>query len=296
MTIMKSKLLLVASASLFAFVGSLQAKPAEAEIFIKGQKVPETGYVTKADATKIYFSASPTGKNVRAYPRKLVDRLSFKVPEGWREAEKARLAGKYVEAAKAYNKIASDYRTVEAIEDNYGSLARLNQLTCLRNMGDYKQLAAKRPLLKKIGLSEKYHNQVNLFAGWGSLAKMDTPAQVEQLERLVSEFRELKMVPSQLAQAFFLSGVVQEKKGNPGKALTDYNRVFTLDFGTDRALSKMAMETALKLYAAEQKIHKDRQRLEEAHGLAKVFVSVFGDVPKEAERFTKELPPVEESE
>lgn len=290
---MKHKSLLVCGFTALALSASLLAKPAPAEIVIKGQNVAETGFVTKADAARIYFSASPAGKNARAYPRKLVERLTFKAPEGWKEAEEARLAGKYSVAAKAYEKIAADYREVEAIEDNYGSLARLQQLACLRNLGDYEELAKKRPLLKKIGLSEKYHNQVDLFVGWGALAKLNTPAEVEQLERLVDDFRELEMVPDQLAQAFYLSGVAQEKKGNPGKALTDYHRVFTLDFGTDRALSKMAMETALKLYAAEQKIHKDRQRLEEAHGLATVFVRVFGKVPAEAERFTKPLPPLE---
>ncbi len=293
---MKSKLLLVCGAVAFALCGALVAKPAPAEIVLKGQKVAETGFVTKADASKIYFSASPTGKNERAYPRKLVERLVFKTPEGWQEAEEARLGGKYVVAAKAYEKIAKDFREIEAIEDNYGSLARLQQLSCLRNIGNYKQLAAKRPLLKKIGLSKKFHNQVDLFVGWGALAKLNTPAQVEQLERLVDEFREMEMVPEQLAQAFYLSGVAQAKKGNPGKALTDYHRAFTLDFGTDRALSKIAMETALKLYAAEHKIHKDRQRLEEAHGLATVFTRVFGKVPSEAERFTKPLPPLDSDE
>ena len=179
------------------------------------------------------------------------------------------------------------------LEDNYGSLARLRQLECLRNLGDYAQLAAKRPLLKKEGLSEAYHAQVDLFVGWGALAKLDTPAQIEQLERLVNGYREAKMVPAQLAQAFFLSGVANEKSGKPGKALTDYHRVFTLDFGTDRSLSKIAMETALKLYAAEHKIHKDRQRLEEAHGLAQIYLRVFGDLPEEAVRFGEPLPPLE---
>jgi hypothetical protein len=290
---MKLRSLLVFGASGLALCVSLVAKPAPAEIVIKGQNVAETGFVTKADSAKIYFSASPTGKNARAYPRKLVERLTFKAPDGWAEAEEGRLGGKYSVAAKAYGKIAADYREVEAIEDNYGSLARLQQLACLRNLGNYTELAKKRPLLKKIGLSKKYHNQVELFVGWGALSKLNTPAEVDQLERLVSDFREMEMVPEQLAQAFYLSGVAQEKKGNPGKALTDYHRVFTLDFGTDRGLSKMAMETALKLYAAEQKIHKDRQRLEEAHGLAAVFVKVFGKVPSEAARFTKPLPPLD---
>ena len=293
---MNLKSLLVFGSAILALGVALFAKPAPAEIVIKGQNVAETGFVTKADSTNIYFSASPTGKNARVYPRKLVERLTFKAPEGWEEAEEARLSGKYSVAAKAYDKIATEYRDVEAIEDNYGSLARLHQLTCLRNLGNYEELAKKRPLLKKIGLSEKYHNQVELFVGWGALAKLNTPAEVDQLERLVDDFREMEMVPGQLAQAFFLSGVAQEKKGNSGKALTDYHRVFTLDFGTDRGLAKVAMETALKLYAAEQKIHKDRQRLEEAHGLATVFVSLFGKVPSEAERFTKPLPPLESDE
>lgn len=274
----------------------LLAKPAPAELLLKGKKTTETGFVVKADSSKIFFSAVPSGSNAIGYPKNLVARLTFKQPEGWREAEQARLSGEYAEAAKMFERIAADYRNVESLEDNYGSLARLNQLECLRNLGDYKQLAAKRPLLKKAGLNEKYHPQVELFVGWGALAKLDTPAEIAQLERLTANFREAKLVPSQLAQAFYLSGVANERGGKPGKALTDYHRVFTLDFGTDRSLSKIAMETALKLYAAEDKIHKDRQRLEEAHGLAQIYTRVFGDVPSEASQFAQPLPPLSEEE
>ncbi len=290
-----TKLILVGILSLGAQIGLL-AKPAPAELLLKGQRVAETGYVTKADAKRIYFSASPSGKNERAYTKSLIGRLTFKPPEGWQEAEEARLSGEYAKAAAAYETIARDYRTVEAIPDNYGSLARLNQLECYRNMGDYAKIAAKRPLLKKVGLSEKYHPQVDLFAGWGTLATLEKPGEVAQLDRLVSDLREADLVPSQLAQTFFLSGKANEEKGEAGKALTDYHRVFTLDFGTDRALSKVAMETALKLYAVEDKIHKDRGRLEEAHGLAKIYGSLFGEVPTEAAQFAKPLPPIEQEE
>ena len=293
---MNATSLLITVSSLLGLACSLIAKPAPAEIVLKGQNTSETGYVTKADSKNIYFSASPTGKNERAYPKKLIARVTFKAPDDWKKAEQLRLSEKYTEAAKLYETIAIDYRSVGALEDNYGSLARLNQLSCLRKLGDYKQIAAKRPLLKKVGLSEKYHAQVDLFVGWGALAKLDTPAEIEQLERLVDNYRGAEMLPSQLAEAYYLSGVANEKSGKPGKALTDYHRVFTLDFGTDEALSKLSMETALKLYAVEHKIHKDRQRLEEAHALAQVCIKVFGDVPKEAARFAEPLPPIEDED
>jgi hypothetical protein len=225
-----------------------------------------------------------------------VARLTFKQPEGWQEAEEARLSGEFEKAAPLYASIATAYRNVEMLQDNYGSLARLNELECYRQLGDYRKLAAKRPLLKKVGLSEQYHAQVDLFVGWGALADLSTPAKIEQLERLVNDYREAKMVPDQLAQAFYLGAVANEKSGRAGKALTDYHRVFTLDFGTDRRLSQTAMVKALLLYAAEDKLHKDRQRLEEAHGLAQIYERVFGSVPAEAQRFTEPLPPLDEEQ
>ena len=83
---------------LFCLVGLssqvLLGEPAAAELLLKGQNIAETGFVTKADAGKIYFSASPTGRNERAYPKSLVARLTFKPPEGWREAEQAPSRGK----------------------------------------------------------------------------------------------------------------------------------------------------------------------------------------------------------
>ena len=276
--------------------GHLAAKPSEAKILFKGRNFPETVYVTKVDETKIYWSGGPSGKDERGYPKELIEQLTFVEPEGWKQARQAELSGEYAEAAKLYKQIAFDYRKVATLEDNYSSIARLNQLECLRKLGHYKQIAKVRPLLKKSGLSEKYHAQVDLFVGWGTLATLETPAHLKQMERLVNDFREAKLLPGQLAQAFYLSGVVNEKSGRPGKALTDYHRVFTLDFGTDRDLAKAAMESALKLYAAEHKIHKDRQRLEEAHGLAKIYMSVFGDVPSEAAQFAQPLPEETEEE
>ncbi len=294
---MKPTLILLAFfLNLLALIQPVLAKPAPAELLLEGRQIAQTGFITKADASKIYFSASPSGNNEIGYPRAQVARLTFKQPEGWLEAEEARLAGEFEKAASLYDGIATDYRNVDMLEVNYGSLARLNQLECFRHLGAYSKLAAKRPLLKKSGLSEKYHAQVDLFVGWGTLADLSTPAKVNQLERLVNDYREAELLPGQLAQAFYLSAVANEKSGHAGKALTDYHRVFTLDFGADRRLAQRAMESALLLYAAEDKIYKDRQRLEEAHGLAQVFTRVFGDLPAKASQFAGPLPPLEEED
>lgn len=288
---MKSLFIIACLSGLLA--QGLAAKPAPAELLLEGRRSAETGYVTKADGNTIYFSASPSGRNEVPYPKDRIARITFKPPEGWREAQQKRLSGNYVEAANLYDGIAADYRNVETLEDNYGSLARLYQLESLRNLGEYRQLAAKRSQLKKIGLSEKYHPQVDLFVGWGMLAELDTPARIAQLERLVDSYREVKLVPDLLAQVFYLGGVANEKSEKPEQALTDYHRVFTLDFGSDRGLAKMAMEAALELYAADEEIDDDdnRARLEEAHGLARVYKSVFGNLPSQVSRFDGPVPP-----
>lgn len=276
-------------------IGGLIAKPAPAQMLLKGRKVAETGYVTKADAGKVYFSASPTGKNERGYPRSTVVRLTFKEPEGWAEAETARRNGNYEEAEKLYATIAVDFRALGALENNYGSLARLSQLECLRNMGAYAKLSKTIPQLKKTGLSPKLHAQADLYVGWAALTDLSTPKRIENLELMIKGYREKELLPNQLAQAFFLSAVAHEKRGDASRALTDYHRAFTLDYGEDRALAKKAMSAALVLYAAEHRLHKDRQRLEEAHALAGLYKQVFqDDVPEEADKFTKPLPPAED--
>ncbi len=292
---MKAHPIVILLSMLACLAFPLYAKPAPAEMLLKGRKVPETGYVTKAEAGKVFFSASPTGKNERGYPVKTIVRLTFKEPEGWADAETARLNKKFAEAEKLYNTIAIDYRKIASLEDNYSSLARLRQLECLRDSGEYSKLAKIIPNLKKSGLSEKYHAQVDLFVGWAGLADLSTDAKIDSLERMINGFREIEMLPGQLAQAFYISAVANEKKGNAGRALTDYHRAFTLDFGEDRDMARKAMDSALRLYAAEDRLHKDRQRLEEAHALAATYKKVFGDdVPSEAAQFAKPLPPLED--
>ncbi len=293
---MKITVLLSVVAGMSLLPWTALSKPAPAEIVLKGKRTAETGYVVKAQAGKVYFSASPTGKNAVPYSESLISRLTFKEPEGWAEAEKARLTKDFAAAEKLYEQIAVDYRDVAPLEDNYGSLARLNQLECLRNLGEYRKLARARPNLKKTSLSDSYHAQIDLYVGWASLASLKTEREIEQLENLIKGFREKELTGNQLAQAFYLSAMANEKAGKSDAALTDYHRAFTLDFGEDRDLAKMAMESALKLYAAVYKIEKDRQRLQEAHGLASIYKSVFGEVPSEAAQFDKPLPPLEADE
>ena len=194
------------------------------------------------------------------------------------KAETLWVNGDYAKAEKIYDVLAEDYREVSSIEDNYGSLARLRQLECLRKLGDYKRLAKKSPALRKAGLAASYHAQLELYSGWASLAKMTTKEDAKQLERLVDDYQERDVNPEQLAQAFYLSGVANEKLGNVSNALSDYHRAFTLNFGSDRDLAKMAMAAALKLYASDDRIDKNRQRLVEAHGLATIYEKVHGKV------------------
>lgn len=292
---MKAHPLLIIVSVLAGLVASTVAKPAPVQMLLKGRKVAETGYVTKAEGGKVFFTASPTGKNERGYPSSTIVRLTFKEPEGWAEAEAARLSKNYAEADKLYNTIAVDYRKIASLEDNYSSLARLRQLECLRDSGDYRKLAKVIPNLKKSGLSEKYHAQVDLFVGWAALGDLSSDAKIESLERMINGFREIDMLPGQLAQAFYISAVANEKRGNAGSALTDYHRAFTLDFGADRDMARKAMDSALLLYAAEDRLHKDRSRLEEAHALAATYKKVFAtDVPEAAARFAKPLPPLED--
>ena len=292
---MKAHHLLIVVSALACLSVSAVAKPAPVQMLLKGRKVAETGYVTKAEAGKVFFSASPTGKNERGYPSSTIVQLVFKAPEGWDEAEAARLSKNYAEAEKLYNTIAIDYRKIASLEDNYSSLARLRQLECLRDSGEYGKLGKVIPNLKKSGLNEKYHVQVDLFVGWAALGDLSSDAKIDSLERMINGFREIDMLPGQLAQAFYISAVANEKRGNASSALTDYYRAFTLDFGANRDMARKAINSALLLYAAEDRLHKDRSRLEEAHALAATYQKVFvADLPKEAERFAEPLPPLED--
>lgn len=266
------------------------------DLIVKGRTSAETGYAVKADAKTLFFSGNESGKGARGYPFTSIEKLTFREPADWSPALEAEAAGEFAKAADLFDGIATLYRNIDTIVDNYGSLARLHQLECYRKLGKYADVEKKRLLLKKEGLSERYHSLLDLYVGWGALTRIDAPEGVAQLDRLMRSYREKELPAKQLAQAAYLSGIANERLQKTSEALSDYHRAFTLNFGSDKELAKMAMDAALKLYASDTRIEKDRRRLKEAHGLASICKDLFGAVPTEAERFTEPLPPEPESD
>lgn len=283
-------------------VATAQTVAVPGTLWRKGQRVPETGYFVNADARAVYFSGNASGSNARPYARNAIERIVFDEPEEWSEAMEAWTSGEWAEAEVLFERVATNFRNLDTIEGNYGSLARMRQLECLRKLQKYDALEKTRLLLKKEGLDERYHSLVDLYVGWGTLARIDRPNEPQQLYKAMQAFLERPQVPArQVAQACYLRGVANDRLDNISAALSDYHRAMTLDFGADQALTKTSIESALAVYARDKSIaldyvNLDRRRLQEAHGLGSLYQKVYGTLPEIAKRFGEPLPEPAEGE
>lgn len=281
----------VCAALLFlATIVSLQAKPVQCEIVLKGRNAPITGWLVRVDENRLYLSTSEGGQNPRTYVRSTIETLRFAEPTTWSAAENAYAKGDFKEAAAIYAGISNDYREFSSIVDNYGSLALFKELEAYRKAGDYEKLGQRSLLLKQESLSEPYHAQLDLFVAWGTLGDLDDSAALDRLDRLMNDYHERVLTSAQMAQVGYLGGVANERKGRTTAALSDYHRAFTFNYGADQEMAQRAMEAALNLYAADPDIAEKRSLLEEAHGLGAIYALTFGELPAEAKRFAEPLP------
>jgi len=200
-------------------------------------------------------------------------------------------AGKFAEAAQAFGKVARDYAIVLSVPDNFAAESLFYQIESLRRAGQYAAMAplVNAPVAKSITakLSDSYkriHEFQKLWALMGDNKMDDLKAALALYEEPVTGSSKLLSVPnfkkaptSELSQLSFLRAKVYDAAGEKDKSLEDYYRTFTLAYGNDLTLAKLAMGAAMVMQKEDPLLAKgDPKALAQMQSIAYLFSLRFG--------------------
>ena len=225
-------------------------------------------------------------------------------------------AGQYAEAAEAFGKVARDYAFILGGPQNFASEALFYQIESLKRAGQY---AAMAPLVNSPAaatittkLVPSYARHFEFHRLWAILGQ-DVAALKTALEtyqepqtgdaKLLKSPNFKKLPPIEVSQLAFLRAKVYEAEGAKDKALEDYYRCFTLAYGNDVLLSKLAMGAAMLIQKEDPRIaQENKPAINQMQSIAYLYSRRFGTdgMPAEFKAFAvkpvlpKPAPPAEE--
>ncbi len=197
----------------------------------------------------------------------------------------------YAAAAAAFGKVAQDYAFIQGIPMNFATEALFYQLESLKRAGQYGALAplVNTPQAETINtkLPEAYRRPLAFLKLWALFGANDMPKLKEALaiyqetatgsEKLLKAPNFVPMPSNEISQIAFLRAKVFESEGEKSKALDDYYRAFTVAFGNDVLLSKLAMGGAMQIQISDPKVAEDNKvAVDQLKGLAYMYARRFG--------------------
>ncbi len=211
-------------------------------------------------------------------------------------------AGSYNEAAEAFGKVARDYAILFGVPQNFASEALFYQVESYKRAGNYAALApivnspAGATIDKK--LPEAYtrpYSFIKLWALFGANDFAGLKAALEEYQEPVATDDALLSVPnfkklpsSEIAQLAYLRGRVFNQEGETDKALEDSYRSFTLAYGNDPLLAKLAMGATMVAHKADPQLEKgSKSALSEMQSIAYLYSVRYGKdtMPAEFQSF-----------
>lgn len=255
------------------------------------------GYIQNANNEGVFFATTPGGSaQLVPYARirgEGLDKL-IRLEERTEVLGAPRAlfaAGRYAEAAEAFGKVARDYVILYAIPQNFASEALFYQIESLKRAGQY---AAMAPLVNSppaatipTKLPEVYKRPFEFHKLWAlhgqndnaglksGLEAYEVPATGDQKLLPSPNFRILP--PNEIAQLSFLRAKVYESEGAKEKALEDYYRTFSLAYGNDVLLAKLAMGAAMVIQQQDPALAKEsRSAVTQMQSIAYLYSKRFG--------------------
>lgn len=199
--------------------------------------------------------------------------------------------GSYTEAAAAFGQVAREYGIILSVPRNFATEALFYQAESLRRSGRYALLGklmgspAAKTIETKLG--ESYQKDFEFMKLWGllgaenfeglksALAAYEEPVTGDA--KLLATPNFVDMPLADIAQLSFLRAKVYDKAGEKTKALDDYYRTFTLGYGNDPLLSKLAMGQSMLIMSADPNLEKGNSKVAaEMQSLAYLFSLRFG--------------------
>lgn len=277
-----------------------------ARIGMKDGKSP-FGFIQNSRPDAIQFSSAEggAGQRVVLFSALKGEGLDLAIQiEGSAEAlapgRSAFAKGRFQEAADEFGKVAAGYKNLVYIPNNFATEAAWYQIESLRRAGKFGEMAAVfgTNAAKTIPttLGETYQKQFGYNQIWAIYGAGDMAALKPALEPFIAPSTgTAELLPTknyrddipenELGQIAFLRGKVAEADGEKAKAIQEYYRVFTLNFGSDRVLSKQAMLAALAIHKELGGLEDEKNKLplQQIQGLAFQYKNTYGiaELPSE---------------
>lgn len=297
-----------------------------------------TGFVVTGDANTLVISQVENAPGGARFPQNQIKSIYWDEPDDWKEGWKLWTRRDYAAASKTFEDLAKTYANLAQIEDSYGAKAKYYQLECLRRTGQYSKLMDVLDEVKAVQLSDGYQKQIQLFNYWGHVGKkLWEPLKLitNRFEMDASSVPAHTVPPttptlrgldaSLMIQIAYMRGIATEMlaRAEHKAALdaldpqvpetqdlvtktwakvktstTDYARVFTLTYMSDRYIAKDAMERTMAILKEDPAIKDNYPLQKEAYALASFYKDLFGkgSVPAAYEGFLKEPKPPESLE
>ena len=229
------------------------------------------GFIQRSTPQGITFSTTPGGSGRQIAYQQIRGEGASKAVRFQERAEalgpaRALFADEqYEKAAEAFGKVARNYAVILFVPGNFALEAFFFEAESLRRSGQYEKLAELMDLTvadtMNTLLGERYQDSVEFLELWGlygsgNMEALDSALAVYQ-EPVVGDDSLLgvpkfkKMPASELAQIAFLRAEVMFGKGEKVRALDDYYRAFTVGYGNDPSLARLAMLQAMRLHAED---------------------------------------------
>ncbi|MDF1657797.1 MAG: hypothetical protein P1U58_09300 [Verrucomicrobiales bacterium] len=266
------------------------------------------GYVQNSNDNGILFATTSGGagqlvtyEKIRGEGLDKLIRFEERV-EALAEGRALYAAEQYTEAAAAFGKVAREYAIIINVPKNFATEALFYQAESLRRSGRYSLLAqvVNAPVAKTIEtkLDQSYQKDFEFMKLWALLGEEDYDA----LKSAIAAYEEpvtgdakllatpnfVKLPSAQLAQLGFLRAKVFDKAGDKTRALDDYYRSFTLAYGNDPLLSKLAMGQSMLIKSADPKLETPGSAASaEMQSLAYMFSIRFGkdSMPEQFQKY-----------
>lgn len=266
------------------------------------------GYVQNSNDNGILFATTSGGAGqlitydkIRGDGLDKLIRFEERV-EALAEARALYAAEQYTEAAAAFGQVAREYAIILNVPQNFASEALFYQAESLRRSGRYALLAQvlNAPVAKTIEtkLDQRYQKDLEFMKLWSLLGEEN----YEGLKAALAAYEEpvtgdakllatpnfVKLPTTQLAQLAFLRAKVFDNEGDQSRALDDYYRAFTLAYGNDALLSKLAMGQSMLIKSTDPKLQNAGSSVAaEMQSLAYMFSLRFGRnaMPEQFKKF-----------
>ncbi len=198
--------------------------------------------------------------------------------------------GDFEAAAEEFAKVVKAFPNIVYIPHNFATEAAWYQVESLRRAGKFSDIAAalESTAAKTIPshIAEAFQKQFGynkIWAIYGSgdmdaLKSAIAPASVAVSDLLPTDDLKTDLPENEQAQMAFLRAKIAEAAGEKDKALNDYYRAFTLNFGSDKVLSKQAMLAALAIHKEDPSLENEKNKLplQQIQGLAFQFKNTYG--------------------